>query len=65
MTKPTSERERRRLPALSEGAPGRPERPRYREQYGVIVVCPDEKAQHALYEALATLALCKLRVVTT
>ena len=52
-------------PDLPAGSPGRPERSRYLEQYGVVIVCPDETAQRAVYEGLRALPGCKLRVVVT
>jgi hypothetical protein len=52
------------LPPLPPGAPGRPKGFRYREQYGVIVVCRDEPHQRAVYEALRA-AGHACRVVTT
>lgn len=53
------------LPKLPANAPGIPPNNRYREQYGVILVCPDESAQTALYEALEALRGCKIKVVVT
>lgn len=52
-------------PPLPEGAPGRPKNERYREQYGVILVCPDEPAQKAIYEGLKGVQISKLKVVVT
>ena len=42
------------------------ERPkgRYREQYGVVVICENEKRQEEIFKALKTFGL-KLRVVVT
>lgn len=40
------------LPALPEGAPGRPKRPVWKPQWGVIALCRDEADQKALYEEL-------------
>jgi len=53
------------LPPLPEGAPGRPKNERYREQYGVILVCPDEPVQKAIYEGLKGVQISKLKVVVT
>lgn len=53
------------LPPLPAAAPGRPAKARYREQYGVVLVCPDEATQAQLYEALEALRSCKIRVVVT
>ncbi|MBB4302370.1 hypothetical protein GGD81_001397 [Rhodobium orientis] len=53
------------LPCLPDGAPGKPRGTRYKEQYGVIVVCPDEEAQKAVYEGLRAVCSSKLRVVVT
>ena len=47
--------------------PGSPERPkpdRYREQYGVIVICEDETHQREVFETLKRYGW-KLRVVMT
>lgn len=47
--------------------PGSPERPapdRYREQYGIIVICEDEAHQREVFETLKRYG-CKLRVVVT
>ncbi|MCA1944967.1 MAG: hypothetical protein LDL30_06740 [Desulfovibrio sp.] len=40
------------LPPLPPDAPGRPKGTRYREQFGVIVLCRDEAEHRAVYEAL-------------
>ena len=40
-----------KLPPLAPGAPGN-NGFRYKEQFGVIVVCKDEKEQRAVYESL-------------
>lgn len=53
------------LPPLKPGTPGIPDRPRYREQYGVIVICADEEAQRRVFEGLQALLGTKLRVVVT
>lgn len=53
------------LPPLKPGAPGVPDKPRYKEQFGVIVVCPDENAQKSVYEGLRAIAGAKLKVVVT
>ncbi|SOC47640.1 hypothetical protein SAMN05892877_1324 [Rhizobium subbaraonis] len=53
------------LPPLPADAPRAPDKPRYKEQYGVILVCPDEAAQKVLFEALAALKACKIKVVVT
>lgn len=37
---------------------------RYRQQFGVIVVCEDEKAQERAYTRLQRAGFRKLRVVT-
>jgi hypothetical protein len=42
-----------KLPKLSPGAPGRPKNNRYKEQFGVIVICRDEHHQERVYNALA------------
>jgi hypothetical protein len=39
-------------PDLAPDAPGRPSTPRYRRQYGVIVLLADEAAQIAAFAAL-------------
>ena len=56
-----------RLPPLPEGAPGRPKDNRYKEQYGVIVICENEEKQERVYKALLALSESplKLRVVVT
>jgi hypothetical protein len=53
------------LPRLPPGTPGRPEKPRYREQYGVVIICPDEPTQRVLFEGLRALKPCGLKVVVT
>lgn len=53
------------LPPLKPGTPGFPDRPRYREQYAVIVICPDEDAQKRIYDGLQAIAGAKLKVVVT
>jgi hypothetical protein len=53
------------LPPLPKDAPGKPADNRYREQYGVVLVCPDEGAQVQLYEALAAIRKSKIKVVVT
>ncbi len=52
-------------PPLPANAPGRPTNPRYREQYGVVLVCAGEDEQAKLYEALEALRTCKIKVVVT
>lgn len=54
----------RRLPSLPEEAPGRPATERYREQFGVIVLCTDETEHKDVYERLVELGF-KCRVVRT
>lgn len=55
---------RESLPPLPADAPGRPARSRYREQYGVIVLCEDATHQEKVYNELkARDFVC--RVVTT
>lgn len=61
MTKNKAEK----LPPLKPGTPGIPDRARYREQYGVIVICPDETAQKQVFEGLQAIAGTKLKVVVT
>ena len=55
---------KKRLPPLPPGAPGRPENSRYREQYGIIVICRDEADQKRAYEWLRRFRR-PVRVVTT
>lgn len=45
-------RKKTRPPELPPGAPGRPEKDRYREQYGVIVICRDQAHQAEVYRDL-------------
>lgn len=54
-----------RLPPLPENPPGIPTGNRYKEQYGVVLVCPNEDAQRKVFEGLAALAPCKIKVVVT
>ena len=60
-----AQKRKRKLPALGSNSTRRPPDNRYREQYGLIVICPNAAVQRSLYDALQTLAHCKLRVVTT
>jgi hypothetical protein len=60
-----AQKQKRKLPALAPNSTRRPPDNRYREQYGLIVICPNAAVQRSLYEALQTLTHCKLRVVTT
>ncbi|MBO6754937.1 MAG: hypothetical protein JJ902_01300 [Roseibium sp.] len=53
------------LPPLPENSTGIPPNNRYREQYGVVVVCPNEDAQKAVYEGLRAVAGAKFMVVVT
>jgi hypothetical protein len=53
-----------KLPALAPGSPGRPKNKRYREQYGVIVICRDEPHQREVYESLRG-EYSKVKVVRT
>jgi hypothetical protein len=53
-----------KLPRLAPGSPGRPENNRYREQYGVIVICRDEDHQREVYQALCG-EHSKVKVVRT
>lgn len=53
------------LPPLPENSTGIPKGNRYREQYGVIIVCPNEASQQATYEGLRALLDCKFKVVVT
>jgi hypothetical protein len=52
------------LPPLPPKAPGR-NRYRHLPQQGVILICEDQKAQSALYEALTAIKNCKIKVVVT
>jgi hypothetical protein len=54
----------KKLPALPPGAPGRPKGNRYKEQFGVIVICSDENHQRQVYEALR-IKYPKVKVVRT
>lgn len=45
-------RRKAKLPALKPGQPGRPKDDRYREQYGVIVLCAGEAEQKRVYADL-------------
>jgi hypothetical protein len=53
------------LPDLPDDAPGIPPEGRYKPQFGVILVCPDEGAQRALYDALQALRTTRIKVVVT
>ena len=53
-----------KLPPLPPGAPGRPPNERYREQYGVIVICDSEEHQKRVYDALSA-RHPKIKVVRT
>ncbi|MVA19484.1 hypothetical protein [Agrobacterium vitis] len=53
------------LPPLPPQAQKAPSGLRYREQYGVILVCEDEDAQERLYGALADIKKSKIKVVVT
>lgn len=53
------------LPALPDGAPGKPPQDRYRKRQGVIVVCEDEADQKAIYEGLQAMRRGKVKVVNT
>ena len=53
------------FPELPADAPGIPPEDRYRAQYGVVLVCPDEASQKALYEALEALRKTRIKVVVT
>ena len=53
------------LPPLPPKAPGQPPTERYREQYGVIIICPDEDTQAVIYRAFKALPNCTIRVVVT
>lgn len=53
------------LPPLPVDAPRAPVKARYKAQYGIILVCPDEAAQTTLFEALSALKLSKIKVVVT
>jgi hypothetical protein len=52
------------LPPLRPGTPGRPSTPRYRQQYGLIIVFDDEEAQKHGFDALVEAGF-KPRVVVT
>lgn len=52
-------------PKLPPGAPGRPSVGRYREQYGVILICENEKHQVAVFEGIRALMGVKMKVVVT
>ena len=53
------------LPPLDPRAPGRPENERYKEQFGIVIICADASEQAQIYEALRVLGGCKLKVVVT
>lgn len=52
-----------KLPPLPPGSPGRPAAKAIKDQYGLILVCPDEATQQRLYEALVALRHTPIRVV--
>lgn len=52
------------IPPLPEGAPGRPKGDRYREQYGVILICDGAEAQKTTFETLVELGFSPRVVVT-
>ena len=54
----------RRAPRPLPGSPERPEPDRYREQYGVIVICENERHQREVFETLKPRGW-KLKVVVT
>ena len=43
---------RKALPPLPSECPGRPKQDRYKEQYGVIVLCANEAEHQRIYEQL-------------
>lgn len=53
------------LPPLPDNAPGIPAGNRYKNQYGIVLVCQDEQAQINLYNALEGLRSTKIKVVVT
>lgn len=53
------------LPPLPDNAPGIPVGNRYKNQYGIVLVCQDEQAQINLYNALEGLRSTKIKVVVT
>ena len=55
----------KKLPPLPAKAPGIPADNRYKEQYGVIVVCSDQTVQKAVYEGLKAISAATLKVVST
>jgi hypothetical protein len=58
---------RGKLPPLPPGTPGRPKDNRYREQYGVIVICKHAREQEDVFKALVALSRepLKVRLVVT
>lgn len=60
-----AKQEKAALPPLPPNSTRKPPAGRYREMYGVVVICPDEAEQRKVYEGLAALFGCKLRVVAT
>ena len=52
------------LPSLPDGAPGTPKTNRYKKQFGVIVLAPDETAQKELFERFSEQGL-RCKVVNT
>lgn len=55
---------KKKLPPLPPGSPGRPPNNRYREQYGVIVICSSEDHQKRVYASLSA-KHAKVKVVRT
>ena len=53
------------LPKLPNGSVRRPPAGRYREQYGIILVCEDEATQARIYDGLRLLGGCRIKVVST
>lgn len=51
----------KKRPPLPPEAPGRPDKGRYKEQFGVIVICRDEAHHRKVYEELKGLGYtCKV-----
>ncbi|WP_170973448.1 hypothetical protein [Rhizobium sp. FKY42] len=56
--------EKDELPPLPAKAPKR-NGFRYRSQYGVILICPDQASQEALFNALTAIRTTRIKVVVT